>query len=467
MTELANWPQSQGGGAGASGDAIAPLPTRFGLVPATAAQNGLIVQRPDDNAWGIAQVYGAAQFIEFLRKGLPAGGVSPNDLVLFRVDREANVGLAGGMHIATGLRQDAGYVAPGTGQIWLQPFVNVRGIVWSPPAGQTLNFLEWQAPGPGNLRGKISPQGDIAVFDDTGGIPVAQLYARTVAPFGARAILRTGDPATRALYLLADAAQAQNIMEIADSAANVLWWVDAAGSMNFKPLAGQLGPVAQWLGNPGNKRGDISAKGDISTYDDAGGTPLAVVYARTSPEFGARAILKAGDPAARALYLQAAPAQTQDIAQAADSAGAVLWRIGHAGIAMVRVSHSVAQPLGASADVAIAFDTEQFDTDAMHDTASNNQRLVATTPGVYLITASITIAANATGVRQLYLKHSGGAVIAQDLRNPAATGATQIGLTGCYKFAAGEYVTVQAVQTSAGSLNATQVSAAMIYQGAG
>ena len=54
------------------------------------------------------------------------------------------------------------------------------------------------------------------------------------------------------------------------------------------------------------------------------------------------------------------------------------------------------------------FDTDKQDTDACHDTGSNTSRLVATTPGLYLVTAQVYFAPSGTGNRGVNFTPNGG-----------------------------------------------------------
>lgn len=60
-------------------------------------------------------------------------------------------------------------------------------------------------------------------------------------------------------------------------------------------------------------------------------------------------------------------------------------------VPMVRVRHNVNQTPGAN--VAVAFNVEEFDTDGMHDLVTNTGRLTAQTPGLYSVVGSAALAA--------------------------------------------------------------------------
>lgn len=54
-----------------------------------------------------------------------------------------------------------------------------------------------------------------------------------------------------------------------------------------------------------------------------------------------------------------------------------------------RVFHSVNQSIPHNTSTTLAFNSESYDNDIMHDNVTNNNRITFTTAGVYVITASI------------------------------------------------------------------------------
>lgn len=118
-----------------------------------------------------------------------------------------------------------------------------------------------------------------------------------------------------------------------------------------------------------------------------------------------------------------------------------------------RVYHDAAQSIADSAETALAFNQERFDTDTMHDTATNNSRIKATTAGKYVISANVQFASNSTGHRSLMIRLNGATRIAY-LRVPAVSGAvTILSVSTVYNLAANDYVEALVVQTSGGALN--------------
>lgn len=126
----------------------------------------------------------------------------------------------------------------------------------------------------------------------------------------------------------------------------------------------------------------------------------------------------------------------------------------------VRAWHSVGQGVSSQVVTFLAFDSENFDTDTMHDLVTNNSRITFTTAGKYQITGCVEWDSNATGLRELFVEKNALTRIADDLRNNSGgTFSTRECLsTTVYSFAAGDYVRLGVFQDSGSTLNVTRVS---------
>jgi|SRR5690348_8448631 len=103
----------------------------------------------------------------------------------------------------------------------------------------------------------------------------------------------------------------------------------------------------------------------------------------------------------------------------------------------------------------ITFDTEDYDTDSLHDNVTNPTRITfsAVTAGVWDIRAHVQWVSNATGDRQLQFRVNGGANAIALAREPAVNGAvTAQVLATLYRFANGDYLELHAAQNSGGAL---------------
>lgn len=108
----------------------------------------------------------------------------------------------------------------------------------------------------------------------------------------------------------------------------------------------------------------------------------------------------------------------------------------------------------------LTFNSERFDNDNIHDTSTNTSRLTCQTPGIYLITACVRFAANATGQRQAYIRLNGSTIIAIcTTNNTGASIATDIALATIYSLSATNYVELCVYQNSGAALNVVYASA--------
>ena len=107
---------------------------------------------------------------------------------------------------------------------------------------------------------------------------------------------------------------------------------------------------------------------------------------------------------------------------------------------------------------------DEYDTDTMHDTVTNNDRVTINTAGVYLVTAKASFAANTTGVRIVGIAKNGSL---QDQFSLDAMDSFDQHLGGAqtYSLAVTDYLSVSVYQNSGGALNVTNVSLSAVWQG--
>lgn len=124
-----------------------------------------------------------------------------------------------------------------------------------------------------------------------------------------------------------------------------------------------------------------------------------------------------------------------------------------------RVYNSAAITINNGVVTTVSFNSERYDTDNLHSTTTNPERLTITRPGIYLVWANIRFSDNAAGFRQMVLVLNGTTVIASDIRAPVATGfGYDMTLATIYQFAVNDYVTVRAYQNSGANLTLPSVS---------
>ena len=122
-----------------------------------------------------------------------------------------------------------------------------------------------------------------------------------------------------------------------------------------------------------------------------------------------------------------------------------------------RAYNSAAISINNNTITALTFNSERWDTDSIHSTVTNTERLTATTAGIYHIYGSVAFAANSTGDRALYIYLS-GSVIYSSMRVGAATGRTICTISTEISMAVSDYVTLHVFQDRGGSLNVDTLS---------
>jgi hypothetical protein len=126
-----------------------------------------------------------------------------------------------------------------------------------------------------------------------------------------------------------------------------------------------------------------------------------------------------------------------------------------------RVYRSTNQSLTSGSLVTISFDTESWDTSALHDPSTHTERLTIPQTGVYVIGGCVAFTSNSTGRRLLILRQNGsgsgdGTAIILDSRT-GVTGSgveTEVAVSSVWQFTAGDWLTLEVVQSSGSTLNA-------------
>jgi len=117
-----------------------------------------------------------------------------------------------------------------------------------------------------------------------------------------------------------------------------------------------------------------------------------------------------------------------------------------------RVYHNAHQSIPNASLTALAFNSQRFDTDGIHDTVTNNSRLTCKTAGKYQITVNLCFETNNTGERRVYLRVNGATYIAGSVANAAAT-SHHFSVSTLYNMDVNDYVEVLVYQSSGGALN--------------
>lgn len=119
------------------------------------------------------------------------------------------------------------------------------------------------------------------------------------------------------------------------------------------------------------------------------------------------------------------------------------------------VTKSTTQSIANATYTAVTFNTEDYDTDAIHDNVTNNTRFTIPSgkSGKWLISGVVAFASNATGFRFVRLYKNGTAFIVPAGIPPVNGDTTQLAFSYIHTFTAGDYMEVFVYQNSGGNLN--------------
>lgn len=104
----------------------------------------------------------------------------------------------------------------------------------------------------------------------------------------------------------------------------------------------------------------------------------------------------------------------------------------------------------------LTFNSEHWDTDSIHSTSTNTDRLTCVTAGRYLVFGHVEFAANGTGVRSIRITKNGVRVASAIANNVTASFNHNMSLCTVVDMAATDYVQLDAYQNSGGNLNITR-----------
>ena len=120
-------------------------------------------------------------------------------------------------------------------------------------------------------------------------------------------------------------------------------------------------------------------------------------------------------------------------------------------IPAAHVTRTGPQSIPDNVETALQFDSERYDTAAMHDNATNNSRMTAPVPGIYAVTAQIDWAFDVDPGRELSIRRNGGTAVA--FAREGADNVTLQQVTTQIKLQAGDYIEAIVFQESGADLN--------------
>lgn len=119
------------------------------------------------------------------------------------------------------------------------------------------------------------------------------------------------------------------------------------------------------------------------------------------------------------------------------------------------VFNSGVQNVATATTATLTADSENYDNNSMHSTASLTSRVVFQTAGRYECSANIGFAANSTGYRRVSFLINGVTTLGGQTIQAAPTVQTRLSATRSITAAAGDYVEVQIAHTAGVNLDIT------------
>lgn len=124
-----------------------------------------------------------------------------------------------------------------------------------------------------------------------------------------------------------------------------------------------------------------------------------------------------------------------------------------------RVRHTVTQSIPDTTLTVLAFNSERYDTDGIHDPVTNNSRLTCKTAGTYLIGFTLLFDASAVGERRAQITLNGTLLLLYPNFPPRADYYCAIMGNTVYKLAVNDYVEVSVWQNSGNALDVKSTNA--------
>ena len=118
-----------------------------------------------------------------------------------------------------------------------------------------------------------------------------------------------------------------------------------------------------------------------------------------------------------------------------------------------RVYHNTHQAIPNATYSELAFNSQRYDTDGIHDPVVNNSRLTCKTPGIYAITATLYFETNNVGFRHALIRHNITFDIAIEARPTTIDYLSGFTISSQLEMLLNEYVRLFVYQTSGAPLN--------------
>lgn len=350
-------------------------------------------------------------------------------------------------------------------------FVEVGELDWSGAAITALRQSYTSTTGAMIEDGALSDGGDLTWTQEPGGGWVPNINARTISATEIADSLKpsagaaAGTEALRALGRTASTAAAGDDARLSDTR------VPTDGSVTLAKIAAAIIDAAagtaslRTLGTGGQQ---ATAGNDGRLSDQRVPTDRSVTGAKVADALKPSAGAAAGTEALRALGRTASTAAAGDDSRLSDQRVPTDASVTLAKMAAdsVDASKILANAVGASevgtlpgcrvytnidnnvpdeVDITLFFNSERWDSDAMHSTVTNSSRITCNTAGIYIVSLSISVSRGGLNPLDSMLQVTSGRTVtkiagSETYATNTPGDATEITLTTFWRLAVGDYV---------------------------
>jgi hypothetical protein len=127
------------------------------------------------------------------------------------------------------------------------------------------------------------------------------------------------------------------------------------------------------------------------------------------------------------------------------------------------VFNSSAVSVNNATETILNADSERFDNDAMHSTASNTSRITIQTAGRYYVRAAVGFAGDADGNRRITFLINGTTASIRLDQGPGTSGSIILGAFGDFILSAADFIEVRVLHAAGAALNVTLHSFAATF----